>query len=187
MRLPPALAILLAALPGHAQEPDWLRGWTLGLAQTPLVHEDARGQGALLGYSFLRRPIDDKLSFQLDAIATAWRFLPDPGAGIPSGRTRLASLTLAPTLRAYFTTEGRVRPYLQAAAGPTRLSNRAWGDLDQGSPWTFQDTFTFGMELGPRNRGLDVGWRYLHVSNLGLAKPNQNIDLPYVITVGWRR
>lgn len=68
-----------------------------------------------------------------------------------------------------------VIPYLEGGVGLHGLSEDRLGDRDFGTQFAFGSHMGTGVRFGPAGR-FDLGYRYQHVSNAGLADPNPGIN-----------
>jgi hypothetical protein len=99
----------------------------------------------------------------------------------------LAAASLA--FRAYFQNPDlhKTRPYLGVSFGPAYLSNQQLGNRQLGANAALQSMFEAGIEFGlPKGRSIDVGMHLYHYCNGGIFTPNQSINIPYVLSVGYQ-
>jgi hypothetical protein len=72
------------------------------------------------------------------------------------------------------------------ALGPTWLSDHQLGERRQGERFCFQAQIGAGFWLG-REQHWWLGLSYKHFSNAGLFSPNDSIDVPLVLSLGYRQ
>lgn len=70
-------------------------------------------------------------------------------------------------------------PYVEAAIGIHFLSRSQIGDKRMSTQFQFGDHVGFGYRFGAR-RAWDVGYRYQHLSNAGIKRPNNGINFHQV-------
>ncbi len=98
-----------------------------------------------------------------------------------------AALSLA--FRTYFQNPDlhKIRPYLGASFGPVYLSQEQLGLRRQGSHFVFQSAFEGGVEFDvSKTRSLDLGVHLIHYCNAGFAHPNQGINVPFAVSLGYQ-
>ena len=98
----------------------------------------------------------------------------------------LAAVSLA--FRAYFQNPDlhKIRPYVEASFGGAYLTNQQLGERDLGGNLAFQSIFQAGIEFTlPNKKSIDVGLHFVHYCNAGLYDPNQSINVPYTLTIGY--
>lgn len=66
---------------------------------------------------------------------------------------------------------------LEAGSSPTLLSRDIYGTRNFG--YRFQFTSHLGLELALTKR-VTIGWRYQHMSNAGIAKPNPGLNMEVI-------
>jgi lipid A 3-O-deacylase len=92
----------------------------------------------------------------------------------------IADLGFTPVFRLQQTNPGAVAPYLEAAVGFHLLSHTSVSPQRRFSTaFQFGDHLGLGLRFGPRH-AFDLGYRYQHLSNAGLKKPNQGINFHQV-------
>ena len=89
----------------------------------------------------------------------------------------ITDLGLTPVFRFQEKNPIGIAPYLEAAIGfhlisPTYIYN----SRKFGSAFEFGDHLGFGMRFGAKQQ-FDLGYRFQHLSNGGIKKPNQGINL----------
>ncbi len=73
-----------------------------------------------------------------------------------------------------------VTPYLEASVGIAGLSKRRLGHRQLGANWAFEDLLGFGARFGCRQQ-YDLSLHYLHFSNADIKKPNNGIDVKFLV------
>jgi hypothetical protein len=92
-------------------------------------------------------------------------------------------LSVFPTLRWYFKETTYFKPYLNATAGPSIMSDNSLGYQEQGSRFLFNDFFGVGAYVG-RDKLWEISWSWRHLSNALLFPPNPGFDVPFTFSVG---
>jgi hypothetical protein len=67
---------------------------------------------------------------------------------------------------------GQVRPYLEAGIGGHVLSDTRIGRRELSTAWQFGSHVGAGIRCGR----FDIGYRFQHLSNAGIKKPNDGMD-----------
>ncbi len=89
----------------------------------------------------------------------------------------VTDLGLTPVFRLVQKNPGSLAPYLEGAIGAHLISpDFINGDRRFGSSFQFGDHVGAGIRLGERQQ-YDLGYRFQHLSNGGIKKPNQGINL----------
>lgn len=70
-------------------------------------------------------------------------------------------------------------PYVEAGIGFHLLSRTSLGDKRFSTSFQFGDHIGAGMRFGPKGR-YDLGYRYQHLSNAGIKRPNSGINFHQV-------
>ncbi|MDD2916176.1 MAG: acyloxyacyl hydrolase [Gallionella sp.] len=110
-----------------------------------------------------------------EANAGTWR-----GNSAAGNNQTITDLGITPVFRLQQKTPSGFSPYAEAAIGfhlisPTFMyANRKFG-----SAFQFGDHVGFGVRMGERQQ-FDLGYRFQHLSNGGIKKPNQGINLNQV-------
>ncbi len=63
---------------------------------------------------------------------------------------------------------------VQLGFGPALLTRSHFGGADFGSPFQFMSRIGFSLEVSP---GVELGYRFQHMSNANLALPNPGLDM----------
>jgi lipid A 3-O-deacylase len=95
-----------------------------------------------------------------------------------AGRTNsgITDVGFTPVFRLQQTNPGAVAPYLEAAIGFHLLSETSVSAQRQFSTrFQFGDHVGLGLRFGPRH-AFDLGYRYQHLSNASIKRPNQGIN-----------
>jgi hypothetical protein len=132
--------------------------------------------GISLSGKFYKTQIDKTLIATLDGTLASWT------AGTPTDKY-LNTAALAIGLRGYFAdpAQHKIKPYLGVSWGPAYLSNQHFGTREQGSSLAMQVTLETGIEI----KNFDVNLHLAHYCNAGLANPNQAINVPFVLSIGY--
>jgi len=107
-----------------------------------------------------------------EASAGTWR-----GNSAVGHNQTITDLGITPVFRIMQTKPSGFAPYAEAAIGfhlisPTFIyANRKFG-----SAFQFGDHVGFGVRMGEHQQ-FELGYRYQHLSNAGIKKPNQGINL----------
>ncbi|HZP88426.1 MAG TPA: acyloxyacyl hydrolase [Burkholderiales bacterium] len=89
--------------------------------------------------------------------------------------TQLYDFSLTPILRvAPAKPSGFVTPYVEAGIGVHLLTETRVADRRFGSAFQFGELIGVGLRFGSRQQ-VDVGMRAQHVSNGGIAQPNEGL------------
>jgi len=92
----------------------------------------------------------------------------------------ITDLGFTPVLRIQPTNPGAVAPYAEAAIGFHLLSNTSVSTERRFSTmFQFGDHVGFGLRFGPRH-AYELGYRYQHLSNASIKRPNQGINFNQV-------
>jgi hypothetical protein len=159
----------------------WQHGISLGYGFAPKNTENYRIDGMFLDAKLHKfKPLDRTLFLILDGSWGHWR-------AATKEYSDLDALALSGTLRAYFTkpAQQRFKPYLLLSVGPAYLSKEQFGKARQGSHIVCQTTFGAGSEVLVDSREFEVNLRFVHYCNGGLAKPNESVNIVYVLSVGY--
>jgi opacity protein-like surface antigen len=92
---------------------------------------------------------------------------------LPGQNGDIAEIGLTPVFR--LQRNGRQGPYLEAAIGMHLLSSTSIGDKRLGTAFQFGDHVGAGYRFGT-NGAWDLGYRFQHLSNGGIKKPNDGIN-----------
>lgn len=179
LSLLPGLAICLASSSVYA----WKHEISIGYGWGNEVEQDYLNTAVVLSGKFYKFPVIDKT-----LIATIDGSISQLHADTPTYKN-LTTAAVALGLRAYFVNpeSHKVRPYLGISSGPAYLSNRFFGDRDQGTRLDLQTTLEGGIEFGLKNqRSIDINLHLVHYCNAGLATPNQGFNVPFVLSVGYQ-
>ena len=145
--------------------------------------EDYHNSVFIFGGKFYKFPkIDDTLIATIDGSIAQLHADTDEYKNIITAAVSLA-------LRAYFADPDvhKIRPYLTASFGPAYISDKQFGERQQGSNFLLQSILGGGIEFGLKNqRSIDVNLYLLHYSNAGLASPNEGFDVPFVLSIGYQ-
>lgn len=174
-----AIAGLLTVTTAQA----WDREVSLGYGWGKEMSEDYHNQAVVLaGKLYKFNKIDDTLIATIDG--TLAHIKADTAN---NSSVSLAAVSLA--LRAYFQNPDlhQTRPYVGVSFGPTYLSNQQLGERDLGANLAFQTVFEAGVEFGlSKGRSIDVGIHLMHYCNGGIFDPNQSINVPYMLSIGYQ-
>ncbi len=93
------------------------------------------------------------------------------------GNQNITDIGITPVFRFQQKNPSGFAPYLEGAIGFHLISPTAiYANRQFGSAFQFGDHIGFGMRFGERQQ-FDLGYRYQHLSNGGIKKPNQGINL----------
>ncbi len=93
--------------------------------------------------------------------------------------------SLFPTLRYFFGESEQFKPYAFVTTGFSYINEPGLGHQLLGGYFAFNDFFGVGTYMGAeRTWSMNLCWR--HISNAGIFKPNQGIDIPLCVLVGRR-
>lgn len=110
-----------------------------------------------------------------EANVGTWR-----GNSAAGNNQTITDLGITPVFRLQQKNPTGISPYLEGAIGfhlisPTYIyANRKFG-----SAFEFGDHIGFGMRFGDKQQ-FDLGYRFQHLSNAGIKKPNQGINFNQV-------
>ena len=159
----------------------WQHGISLGYGFAPGNVQGYSNDGLFLNTKLYKfKPIDRTLFLSADGSFGHWR------AGTQQNKN-LDTVALSGALRAYFTLpkKQKIKPYLLLSAGPSYLSRKNFGTAEQGTHYAFQITFGVGSEFLIKQKEFEINLRFVHFCNAGLAKPNESINILYVLSVGY--
>ena len=92
----------------------------------------------------------------------------------------ITDLGFTPVFRLQQTNPGAVAPYLEAGVGFHLLSHTSVSPQRRFSTaFQFGDHLGLGLRFGPRH-AFDLGYRYQHLSNAGIKRPNQGLNFHQV-------
>jgi lipid A 3-O-deacylase len=92
----------------------------------------------------------------------------------------LTEIGFTPVFRLQQTQMGHISPYAEAAIGVHLLSATSVSDERRFSTqFQFGDHLGFGIRFGAKH-AMDLGYRYQHLSNAGIKRPNQGINFHQV-------
>jgi hypothetical protein len=89
---------------------------------------------------------------------------------------------IVPRARYHLIKNGGFRPFVFATVAPSYLSETTLGDQHLGGHFTFNNSFGIGVRMGDE-KAWSLSWCWRHISNAGLFKPNNGIDVPNCITL----
>jgi opacity protein-like surface antigen len=101
----------------------------------------------------------------------------DRGGVLPGQNDGITEIGLTPVFR--LQPNSLTGPYLEAAIGFHLLSRTSLGDKRFSTQFQFGDHIGFGYRFGARN-AFDIGYRFQHLSNGSIKKPNNGIDFHQV-------
>lgn len=102
----------------------------------------------------------------------------------PGERSRLSEIGITPVFRIQ---ANDLRGfYLEGGIGVHLLSATALGNKRFGTAFQFGDHLGLGYRFGARG-AFDVGYRYQHLSNADIKRPNNGLDLHQVRLLYWFR
>lgn len=136
--------------------------------------------GFLVSGGLSNVPIYSHLSILSDSSAAYWH-------ANTSSNKHIFAWSMSGALRGYFiaSKHAAYRPFVQAALGPTYLTKKTLGTKNQGEKFTFQTRLGGGIEIGDYNESIVVLLQYLRYDNFGMKKPNQSINIPFVVSIGY--
>lgn len=111
-----------------------------------------------------------------DLAAGEWHYDAAPGE-----RSRLTDVGLTPVFR--LQRNGGRGLFLEGGVGAHLLSGTNLGDKHFSTGFQFGDHVGFGYRAG----GLEIGYRFQHLSNAGIKIPNQGINFQQVRLQYWFR
>ncbi len=110
-----------------------------------------------------------------EANAGTWR-----GKSSVGNNQTVTDLGITPEFRFQQKNPSGIAPYAEAAIGFHLISPAfIYANRRFGSSFQFGDHVGFGVRMGERQQ-YDLGYRYQHLSNGGIKKPNQGINLSEV-------
>ncbi|MFZ5557887.1 MAG: acyloxyacyl hydrolase [Pseudomonadota bacterium] len=113
---------------------------------------------------------------------TVGRWINDEPARTHSG---LWELGITPVLRLQQTTRSPISPYVEAGAGAHLISETsAAPDRRFSTAFQFGSHLGLGVRFGPRH-AYDLSYRFQHLSNADIKKPNDGIDFHEVRLGYW--
>ena len=98
------------------------------------------------------------------------------------GRTNnsISDFGVTPVFRLQQSAPGEFSPYVEAAVGVHLLSATSVSNLRRFSTaFQFGDHIGFGIRFGQK-QAFDLGYRFQHISNADIKKPNQGIEFHQV-------
>ncbi len=97
------------------------------------------------------------------------------------------ALSIYPQLTLLAVERWGVQPFFNVRAlGPSWISGSTLGEQRQANHFAFQAQVGAGILFGSKREWFAaISWR--HYSNAGLFSPNQSFDVPFVVSVGFRR
>jgi lipid A 3-O-deacylase len=101
---------------------------------------------------------------------------------MPRQNEQIAELGLTPVLR--LQRNGLAGPYLEAGIGVHVLSRTQLGDKRLSTQFQFGDHLGFGYRFGARS-AWDLGYRFQHLSNANIKKPNDGINFHQARLLHW--
>ncbi len=104
---------------------------------------------------------------------------------IKQNEQTLHAISLYPELKLFTHVLDKKSYFHVRALGPTWLSSKSLGEREQAMQFAFQAQVGFGMYLDP-SESLQVRFLYRHFSNANLKQPNDGIDVPFNLALGWR-
>lgn len=159
----------------------WQHGISFGYGFALANVQGYRNGGTFFNAKLYKfKPIDRTLILTLDGSWGHWR-------ANTGQNKKLDTLALSGALRAYFTPpkKQRIKPYLLLTAGSAYLSNKNFGTAKQGAHFAFQVTFGAGSEFLINHREFEADFRFVHYCNAGMFKPNESINILYVLSIGY--
>ncbi len=208
-----ALLVSLLALTGSASAAgqEMITGIDLesGLSPSPFLVEPGSGYregaqhfGTRAGVAFGTRALGATqrhdfglLTFQYGRVFTGvkgsegwsagnWELLIEAFVGEQHSPSHATLAGITPVFRYNFATGSSWVPYLEGGAGGT------WSEIRDGD---LSSDFEFNLLWGGGTRwyatprtALSIGYRWMHVSNLGLSQPNKGVDA-HVFLLGFSR
>lgn len=110
-----------------------------------------------------------------EATAGSWK-----GRSAVGNNQTITDLGITPVFRLQQKTPSAISPYLEAAIGFHLISPTfVYANRHFGSAFQFGDHIGLGVRFGEQQQ-FDLGYRYQHLSNGGIKKPNQGINLNQV-------
>lgn len=160
---------------------SWNQSLSLGYGGGKESGYDYYQQGLMLDYQiFPFTKLDKTLKFGFGGSISNWH------ANAKENKN-MASITASAVLRAYFAPpEAKtIRPYLIGSFGPTYLSSKKLGAREQGSHFSLQTTLGAGSEFKLNKHEFDVSLKLAHYCNGSMFKPNQGINIWYILSIGY--
>lgn len=163
-----ALAGVLCLPAAHAV--DWRPDAVMVQGGAGPDHTAAIAAGLVWDWDWLRRR-RALVTAQTEFFVSQWRA--DAAGG---GRQSLQQVTLLPLLRMQLD-RGRSPWYLELGVGASYLSkDYVTPDKTFSTRWNFYDVIGAGYRFGGAEGRHELGLRYVHISNLGIRKPNPGED-----------
>lgn len=121
------------------------------------------------------------LSGQWELLAGQWQS--DPGN---TGTDELQEVGARANTRLYRypTGEARFQPYFELGLGIHLLSSSQIEDKDLSTNYQFGSNVGAGVRFG-RGHQFEIGWRFMHLSNADIEKPNPGINFN-LVHLGYR-
>lgn len=101
---------------------------------------------------------------------------------LPGERDQLVEIGITPVFRIQRNSLRGL--YVEGGIGAHLLSSTELGNKRFGSSFQFGDHLGLGYRFGA-NKALDIGYRYQHLSNVGIKDPNQGIDFHQIRLQYW--
>ena len=95
----------------------------------------------------------------------------------PGEKRDITEISLTPVFR--FQPNGLVGPYAEAGIGFHLLSHASIGDKNLSTAFQFGDHLGIGYRFAAK-QGLDLSYRFQHLSNAGIKHPNPGINFHQV-------
>ena len=110
-----------------------------------------------------------------EATAGTWK-----GSSSVGNNQTITDIGITPVFRLQQKNPTAISPYLEAAIGFHLISPAyVYANRHFGSAFQFGDHLGLGVRFGEQQQ-FDLGYRYQHLSNGGIKKPNQGINLNQV-------
>jgi opacity protein-like surface antigen len=103
---------------------------------------------------------------------------------LPGQNDRLADIGLTPTLR--WQPDGLQGFYIEGGIGARYISQTTLGSKRLSTRFQFGDHLGFGYRFGPK-AAFDLGYRFQHLSNADIKRPNDGLDFHQLRLQYWFR
>ncbi|WP_264874423.1 acyloxyacyl hydrolase [Vibrio agarivorans] len=101
------------------------------------------------------------------------------------GPSTFTAISIFPELKLFSTLWGKDVFFQVRALGPSYLSHHSFGSREQAMRFAFQAQVGGGIYLDPAQK-YELRLQYRHFSNANLKQPNDGIDFPLMVSLGYR-
>lgn len=170
------IILICCCLVTSSQIMAWQHEVSVGYGYGKEIGQSYLNQGFTANAKLYRKKIDNTLFLTFEGTLANWH------ANTPHDTT-LNTAALSAGLRAYFAKPEKhtIRPYLGSSIGPAYLSSSTFGEQVQGANVALQITLEGGVEV----KNIDINLHLAHYCNAGIVAPNEAINIPFVLSVGY--